>query len=49
MQVEVTAGNISEVLRIFLRARAQQEIKLHHNLSPPEPKVILNVKSLNKI
>ena len=42
LQVEVTAGNISEVLRIFLRARAQQEIKLHHNLAPPEPKVKLN-------
>lgn len=37
-QADVTNTNISEILRIYLRARAQYEIRLFHGLSPPEPK-----------
>lgn len=37
-QADITNTNISEILRIFLRARAQYEVKLFHGVAPAEPK-----------
>ena len=35
-QADITNTNVSEILRIFLTARGQVEVKLLHNLNPPE-------------
>ena len=35
-QADITNTNISEVLRIYLTARGQAEVKLMHNRNPPE-------------
>merc|ERR1719422_893231 len=37
-QADITNTNLSEILRIFIQARAMAEIKLFHGLLPPEPK-----------
>ncbi len=35
-QADITNTNISEILRIFLTARGQVEVKVMHNTNPPE-------------
>ena len=35
-QADITNTNISEILRIFLTARGQMEVKVMHNANPPE-------------
>ena len=37
-QADITNTNLSEILRLFIQARAMAEIKLFHGLIPPEPK-----------
>ena len=37
-QADITNTNLSEILRLFIQARAMAEIKLFHGLLPPEPK-----------
>ena len=35
-QADITNTNVSEILKIYLTARGQVEVKLLHNLNPPE-------------
>ena len=35
-QADITNTNVSEILKIYLTARGQNEVKLLHNLNPPE-------------
>ena len=37
-QADITNTNLSEILRIFIQARAMAEVKLFHGILPPEPK-----------
>ena len=37
-QADITNTNLSEILRIFIQARAMAEIKLFHSILPAEPK-----------
>ena len=35
-QADITNTNVSEILKVFLTARGQVEVKLFHNINPPD-------------